>query len=1024
MTDSALRPTDLPSPAVRLVPRTAPDTHRERASDLPETGRWRVTGPAGSGVTSFVVDTVLQKIRAGADPDGILVLAASKESGARLRRELVDGLIASGHDYVSQAPLVRSVHSLAFALLRTVSPRPIRMITGAEQDDVIQQLLAGQAEDGRGNWPPEVRPALTYVGFARQLRDLLLRAAERGITGADLEQLGNTYHRPMWKAAGQFQQEYNDVFAIAEIDNYSASELVSRVLLTNAPDHTSWHTVVVDDAQHLDPKSAELVERILPKDSSGLSVVAGDPEQSIFRFRGASPAWLENFEPDPGCDVTFARTRRMPHRQVTVVGSESTQRDLIADTVRRAHLEGEVAWSDIAVIVRSTGQLGPVRRALLAAGVPVHINPTDVVLAEQRLVSAILLGIRALEQPLDLSEWQSLILGPVGGADPVTLRRLLRGLRRYDPESRSMDTLASLLAPGALLPDFGDALTERETHILTRLRAVLDAGRTAMAQGGSVEEVLWEVWHATDLANRLMAAALRGGATGSQADRDLDAMMALFDAAGDFAERQPEAGIQRFVDFIQDQELPTGVRDRRTAVPDAVVLLTAHGAVGREFDTVVVTGVQEGQWPSLGETGSLFEQEDFLDLVDDNIHPDTIVSHAADRLAEERRLFHVATTRATRLLHVVAVDDLDGNEPLEVSRFVAEFGRDHDIEIADYSAPATADGDIEQLKVRILSTSSLVAELRRVVCDPQTSAVDHAQAARQLARLAAEGVPGAHPDQWWGLTEPSTSTPLPGSTSLSPSRIEGLLNCPLREIVGKFDDEEEKPLAMTQGTLVHAYFEALGRGVSQELAKSLTMEAYTEILNEPQWRLPGLTSSFERLLDRTATWLASSQATRQQVGVEVPLNVEVIDGVRINGRMDRLEADDNDRAYIVDLKTGKTAPTKQDTQDNPQLAAYQLALSRGTWRDGRVVTATPDDPPIEVEQAVLVYPATERQSITTSEQTARSEEEHEEFAAQLPGLVAELAGASVTARVNDTCDNCPVRMICPVQPEGKMIHHG
>ena len=59
------------------------------------------------------------------------------------------------------------------------------------------------------------------------------------------------------------------------------------------------------------------------------------------------------------------------------------------------------------------------------------------------------------------------------------------------------------------------------------MRAVLSAGRDALAAGDSVEEVLWAVWSATELDNRLQASALRGGATGSQADRDLDAMMAL-----------------------------------------------------------------------------------------------------------------------------------------------------------------------------------------------------------------------------------------------------------------------------------------------------------------------------------------------------------------------------------------------------------------------------------------------------------------------------------------------------------------
>ena len=111
-----------PSPQVRLVPRTQSATTRSWPVDLPESGTWKVTGAAGTGVSSFLIDTVIHALdkarQTGADPSGILVIAPSKESGARLRRELSERL----EDYAAQTSMVRSVHSLAFALLRT-APR-------------------------------------------------------------------------------------------------------------------------------------------------------------------------------------------------------------------------------------------------------------------------------------------------------------------------------------------------------------------------------------------------------------------------------------------------------------------------------------------------------------------------------------------------------------------------------------------------------------------------------------------------------------------------------------------------------------------------------------------------------------------------------------------------------------------------------------------------------------------------------------------------------------------------------------
>ena len=1007
-----------PKPVVRLVARNRDLPTRTWPGELPTSGVWRVTGPAGSGVTSLLVDTVLARIDAGVDPTGILVVAASKETGALIRRELTDRL--AGTDFASEAPLVRSVHSLAFALLRDASEDPVRLITGAEQDAVIRDLLRGHAEEGRGTWPAEHRPALTFVGFARQLRDFLLRAAERGLSPEDLERLGQQYRRPIWSAAGDFLREYEQTMALSAASSYtsySASELVSAVL--EKPVSSRWHTLVVDDAQHLDPTSAELIRRLIP--GTELVVVGGDPAQSIFRFRGASPEFLTDLPVDR--EIVLPESRRDPEREVVIVDSTTVQNALIADRIRRAHLLEDVPYSDIAVIVRSTGQIAPVRRALLAAGVPVHLNPTDVVLSEQRIVANLLLGVRALTEELPPADLEDLLLGPVGGADPVTLRRLIRGLRRFDPATRGMDTLRGLLLPDAPLPDFGDLLTDRERAILDRIRGVLEAGRAALGSR-NVEEVLWAVWSATGLADHLLAASLRGGATGSQADRALDAMMSLFAAAGDYAERRPTGSVRGFLTHIEEQELPTGVRDRRTATPEAVTLLTAHGTVGGEWGHVVLAGAQEGAWPSLGSTGSLFDQEELVELLDSDIDPDLPISHTAERLKEERRLFHVAASRATERLVITAVHVPEGDDPTEPSRFIEEFCPTHGLEVQRHAVdPADDTADYDPLHVRLLSVPGLLAELRRVVCDESARADERTQAARQLARLAAAGIPGAAPEEWWTTTEASTSTPLPAVTALSPSRIEGLLTCPLREVVGKLYDEEDSPVALTRGNLAHYFLEALGRGVDPEIAARLTAEAFAAIQDDPVWREETARLDFARLLSRTREWYESSQVNHSLVGVEIPVDVNVAEGVRIRGRMDLLNVDPEGRHTIVDLKTGRSLPSQEKVQEHAQLMAYQLALTRGALIDGAVTDSPPGTPTLEVEGGVLVYPGADNVSVPTRTQAAKSAEELEEFAALLPPLLSELTGPQLTARANDTCDNCPIRALCPIQTEGMLTTH-
>ncbi|MHA2788290.1 PD-(D/E)XK nuclease family protein [Corynebacterium sp. S7] len=1007
-----------PNPTVYLVPRTAVTKKRSWQYPLPEQGVWKVTGQAGSGVSSFLVDTVMNTIEQGKDPDGVLVVTASKESGARLRRELSERVAESG--FVANEPLVRSVHSLAFALLRQRSSEQIRLISGAEQDSVIRQLLQGNAEYGTGSWPQDLRSALTFVGFARQLRDFILRAVERQQTPDTLRDLGVLHNRPIWQASGDFLAEYQNVMRLWGVHSYSASELVSAVL--SGPISSRWHTIVVDDAQHLDPTSGKLLQQLI--DEADLAVVGGDLEQSVFHFRGASPAFFQELKATP---IDLGASRRSPRRRVAEAPTQAAHTAFLTDYVRRAHLDEGVAWRDMAVVVRSTGMIEPIRRALLQAEVPVSLNPTDVVLGEQRIVSAMLLGIRALYTELTPSEWRELLLGPVGGADPVTLRRLLRGLRRFAPGTRAEDTLQELLRHSSELPDFEGVLTDRELGILERIRSVLRAGHEALERNASVEEVLWEVWNATKLSDRLLAQALRGGAAGSQADRDLDAMMALFDAAGDFAERREHASIDAFVTHITEQELPTGVRDRRIATPDAVALLTAHGVVGREYQRVVVAGVQEGTWPSLGETGSLFGQEDLVDLLDRDIDPNLPVSHSADRLKEERRLFHVASTRATEEVVVTSVNAPDDDEAREPSRFIEEFCARHDlhVELVEQAyAPASADAVEEGTSTfRVLAKDELLAELRRAVSDPEGSEASKNQASRQLARLAQEGVAGAHPEQWYTTTQPSTSEPIDAPRALSPSRIEGLLACPLQDVLGRAL-QTPNTVAMVRGSMVHAYFEAIAKGADEELARRDTINAYQEIRSVPAWKAESDTETFDELLQRSHQWMVQSRSALELVGTEVDVDVSISEEVRIRGRMDRLEREGSGEAVIVDLKTGKSVPSKEDTAANAQLFAYQLALSRGVLRDEGVVTAGPGEEPISVGSAILVYPAKASKGITTREQAKKSPEELDEFLEAITPLPAELTGPTLTAKTGPHCTYCPVRQVCPVQPEGGDVTHG
>ena len=135
-----------------------------------------------------------------------------------------------------------------------------------------------------------------------------------------------------------------------------------------------------------------------------------------------------------------------------------------------------------------------------------------------------------------------------------------------------------------------------------------------------------------------------------------------------------------FLAEVEGQQIPADTMREADLRGSAVRVLTAHRAKGLEWDLVVVAGVQEGTWPDVRRRGSLLEA--------DRLGPRGLTEAAptASRIAEERRLFYVACTRARSRLVVTAVAGTEG-EGDQPSRFLAELG----VPVADpRRAPAPA----------------------------------------------------------------------------------------------------------------------------------------------------------------------------------------------------------------------------------------------------------------------------------------------------------------------------------------------
>ncbi|WP_157577224.1 UvrD-helicase domain-containing protein, partial [Saccharomonospora iraqiensis] len=299
----------------------------------------RVLGGPGTGKTSLLAETAAARVRQGADPENLLVLTASRRAAEAVRAEITR-MLTAGDDAGSagvvrtvREPVVRTVHSYAFAVLRLQAardglPAP-RLLSGPEQDAVVRDLLAGDLDRGAGDWPPTLRPALAVPGFAEELRDLLLRAAERGLGPEDLVKLGRSRGREEWVAAGTFWSQYEEVTLLQGVGGHAvgesgapaldAAELVSSALVELegdadllAREQARVRHLLVDDAQHLDPLQYRLL-RLLGGGAED-RVLAGDPDQAVFSFRGADPRLLTDADPDGRHTVTLTRSHRLAPR--------------------------------------------------------------------------------------------------------------------------------------------------------------------------------------------------------------------------------------------------------------------------------------------------------------------------------------------------------------------------------------------------------------------------------------------------------------------------------------------------------------------------------------------------------------------------------------------------------------------------------------------------------------------------------------------------------------------------------------
>ena len=212
--------------------------------------------------------------------------------------------------------------------------------------------------------------------------------------------------------------------------------------------------------------------------------------------------------------------------RICVADTQAQEAAVVADTLRRAHLADGVPWGRMAVLVRSAQRQVPaLRRALAAAGVPVTVAGDELPLPDEPGVRPLLTLLRCALRPdrLDEETAAELLTGPLGQTDALGLRKLRRAL-----DGASLRE--ALADPGCL-----HAVSDRVAAPARRVAALLEVAAERLAAGDGAEDVLWAIWDASGLAAEWERQAEHDPA----ADRDLDAVLALFEAAARFADDLP-----------------------------------------------------------------------------------------------------------------------------------------------------------------------------------------------------------------------------------------------------------------------------------------------------------------------------------------------------------------------------------------------------------------------------------------------------------------------------------------------------
>ncbi len=983
------------------------------------TSQLLVLGQAGSGKTSTLIAAIANRIAAGEDPNKILALTYGRQSASKLRDQ-----IASANPIVHTVaePIARTFHSIAFMILNdpinleSSADKKYVLLSGAEQDAQIRQLLElDAANPAQSNWPQDLIPALTTKGFAKELREFIGRATERGSSPEELSKFAKKYDQKYWPAICQFWERYQNAMALRDattthsFNRVDPSEIV--VLAVDKLESNQrllqkyqklFQIIYVDEFQESDRAQRKLLQLL----SGPELVIFADPDSAVGRFRGADPDNLISDLEQFGIKKKITldkRLRPVASQQVALLSSASEEANYIAHQFRSAHLITNTPWSQMAVIVRSPGpQITALQRAFAMNSIPVEIDAQAASLGDNPAIKPIITVAQiALGQlKITSSNWDEielLLKSEFAGADAISIRQMriaLSKAQKHNPPKSSTDLILDHLT--CPTPD----LPWEELTSLKRINDLIKEAKKALSKSPDISDLLWSIWsngknYEGELISKVwQQTALAGGNRGMIADQNLDAVITLFEVARRFSERLPEAKPSLFIDQLLGEKILADTITTTAQRGEVVQVMTVHSAKGLEWELVALAGMQEGSWPNLKQRGSLLGSERLVEIFRhgiSNIEQLDAIS-AAGLMQDEKRLLNVALTRASKQLFVTAIT----GEDTQPSSYFEKL--------------APQEIQLHQSQ-RSITQPALVAALRRIatVSDKEDSQF----AARALKTLASNGVKVADPKHWVGVKPVSTDLPVISPQEqlrISPSSLESFTECGLKWMLEQSGGRDADSTAQVLGSAIHV--------IAAQLKDQPTLT-----LDELEGKLKGAWS----LIDMNQGWIKDyeyrraasmlkkfygwhSENKNQLIGVEEKFEFKLGSAI-VSGSIDRVELTNEGKYYIVDLKTGATPISYEDAQQNKQLQSYQLAVVNDGFKNKLEHQ--------EVAGAELIFVG----DLKGKEAKGRPQDKVNEkvVSQEISDIAVKMSDKNFVAVINDRCRSCAVKTSCPIQPAGKSV---